>query len=55
MVLNSCKVQFATPDEAEAAVERLKSQIGVKGLQHVDVPYVVQSAKLAIASVQHDQ
>ncbi|XP_046657406.1 keratin, type II cytoskeletal 1-like [Daphnia pulicaria] len=52
---NSCKVQFATVEESEAAFFRLKEQIGQNFLKHVDVPYVVQSAKLAVANIQQDQ
>uniref|UniRef100_A0A0N8BGC4 Uncharacterized protein n=1 Tax=Daphnia magna TaxID=35525 RepID=A0A0N8BGC4_9CRUS len=52
---NSCKVQFASAEEAELAVERLKGKIGQNLLKQVDVPYVVQSAKLAVASIQQDQ
>jgi hypothetical protein len=36
-------------------MERLKGQIGQYFLKYVDVPYVVQSAKLAVASIQQDQ
>ncbi len=52
---HSCKVQFATVQESEAAFDRLKEQIGQNFLKHVDVPYVVQSAKLAVANIQQDQ
>lgn len=54
-LINSCKVQFASAEEAELAVERLKGKIGQNLLKQVDVPYVVQSAKLAVASIQQDQ
>ncbi|XP_057378395.1 keratin, type II cytoskeletal 1-like [Daphnia carinata] len=52
---NSCKVQFVSAEEAELAVERLKGKIGQSFLKQVDIPYVVQSAKLAVASIQQDQ
>lgn len=52
---NSCKVQYASVEEAELAVERLRGKIGQSFLKQVDVPYVVQSAKLAVASIQQDQ
>ena len=55
LLIYSCKVQFASNEEAIAAIERLTSQIGKHFLKYVDVPYVVQNAKLAVANIQEDQ
>jgi hypothetical protein len=54
-LIYSCKVQFASNEEAIAAIERLTSQIGKHFLKYVDVMYVVPNAKLAIANIKEDQ